>query len=735
MKRSPWKPPRTPLLTRGLVLLLTLPLLILSGCARNPPARIVQQLAPVWVERSEIPATDLAVTVVWASPAERREMLQAPDPAAWIEHYWDLWDPSPGTEDNELLEVLRQRAEVLATRFPGTELADVPEPWITFFFEGLWDSLERRISGPDTLLQLVYQRGGPRRSSVRPGDLLRGTRRRETPQLDGAWSALTDADTPRADRIRALETISWYELPDLAVQLLTLPGEVAGTLAEAWDGRLLRMAHRMSVRLGTEGVRRIAALTALREPSAFILRKAALREYGAASFANDLTSARRRWQNPALQVVRNPHPRLWSDPEGLFAALAVRYPEPDSPTGWSWRGDVALALGPPAAWTRIDPAGRPSRTSARERSASGHDAFFLYGKAEILRIRQAHMGWVEAIPAGDLVSQMAGADPTHGVPRQEAELLSRTLGQVLERSEGAGGLTVTPELLSGLAALLPSAVYDVGLPDRSNVFPIQANAVVLPGRGGGQEIQLSMGVLVSDVEAERVGDHLKTGLMARCTLLDEGGLIIGEEQHVGGSVLEEWADADELPHLVDVYTFRTQAGRRTLYVSALDPTSGRSGGVVVFVPAHAEVGGSGPRLSDVVVAGEIGVAPRVPDQYSRGEYRVVPYPGRTLYYEEPMWIYYEIHDLARSEIGDYVWEELYYIVPERPGQGIVRIPSPDLSNTIRSPVQRALMLDLTSRRGAYEGPVMLVVVVRDRTSGEWGASAVKVTLVSRGRGD
>jgi hypothetical protein len=717
--RSPRRPP-------GILVAALLPALLLPGllaaCGRTTPVRTVQRLAPLWIETA--PPPDLEITVQWASPAERRELIQASDPGAWIEHYWQLWDPSPGTERNELREVLRQRAAVLAARFPGTPLAEVTGPWATYFYEGLWSQLDRDSSGPDEMLQLDFNRGGVRRERIRTVDRPAGDRRRNIPSLDRAWETLQDPMVDEMRRGRALQAITWYELPEIGRELLALPASIAGGLGEIWDRRLLLLAQRMSLRQGVDGVRRLAALTALQEAPEFVLRRAAGPAYGEALFHQDLRSAQQRWQTGSFQALRAPHPRLWTEPDSLFAALAARYPEPESPTGWSWQGDVALALGPPALFGRI---------TLRGPAPGLGDAYFLFGRAEVLRIRTAQLGYVEAVQIGDLIRQWAGGDPSRGEARRtQAEALARSLGRILERTSADTDLPVTEELLAELTRLLPPGVYDVGLPGKAKGIPIQADAVLFPVADG-VDIQVSLGVLVSDVQAVRHQGRVEADLMTRCTLIDEAGRVLAEATHSGASVLEEWEDLNELPHLVDVFSFRTGRGRRTIYISALDPRSDRSGGVVVFLPERGTGTASGLRLSDVVVAGHLGDSTDPPDQYSRGGWRIVPYPGRTLFYEEPLAIYFEINDLARSEVGDYVWEESYYIVPERPGQGIVRIPSPDRNNQIRIPVRRGLMLDLTSLRRDYEGPVILLVVVRDLTSGAWAASAVRITLISRGK--
>jgi hypothetical protein len=700
---------------------------LLSACARTTPVRTVRRLAPRWIETA--PPPDLDITIQWASPAERRDLVEAADPAAWIEQFWRLWDPSPGTERNELREVLRQRADVLAARFPGTPLAEVTEPWATYFYEGLWSQLERVYSGFDEIFHLSFSLPATRRESVTGGDRTRGNRRRNVPSLDRVRETLQDPMADAVSRSRALGAICWYELPEIGRELLALPPSTAGDLGEIWERRLILLAQRMSLRFGVAGVRRLAALTALREPPEFVLRRAAGAAYSEALFRQDLRSAQSREQSVAFVPIRaipSPHPWIWTRTDSLFVALATRYPEPESPTGWSWQGDVTLAMGPPALFSFSRSVIRGSVPA----SVLG-DAYYLFGRAVVQRIRTAQMGYVAADQVGDLIQQWAGNDPGRAGRRAQAESLARSLGRILERSGGDERLPVTAELLTELTSLLPPTVYEVGLPGRARGIPIQARAVLFPASGG-VDIQVSLGILVADVEAIHHEGRIETDLMTNCALIDDGGQVLGEATHRGGSVLEEWEDLNELPHLVDVFSFRTGRGRRTLYISALDPRSDRSGGAVVFLPERGTPTGTGPRLSDVVVAGQLGDSPNPPDQYSRGGWRVVPYPGNTLFYEEPLAIYFEIHDLARSDVGDYVWEEMYYIVPEHPGQGILRIPSPDLNNQIRIPVQRGLMLDLNSLRKDYEGPVILLVVVRDRTSGNWGASAVRISLTSRG---
>jgi len=69
---------------------------------------------------------DISLTIILLSPARRRALLSAEDPAVWVADYWKRTDPSPDTPENEALEVFRQRAKYLQARFPDTFLNEIP---------------------------------------------------------------------------------------------------------------------------------------------------------------------------------------------------------------------------------------------------------------------------------------------------------------------------------------------------------------------------------------------------------------------------------------------------------------------------------------------------------------------------------------------------------------------------------------------------------------------------------
>jgi hypothetical protein len=110
--------------------------------------------------------------------------------------------------------------------------------------------------------------------------------------------------------------------------------------------------------------------------------------------------------------------------------------------------------------------------------------------------------------------------------------------------------------------------------------------------------------------------------------------------------------------------------------------------------------------------------------------QLFPYPGRSLLYGEELWLYYEISGLQESPYGDRTWEESYFIIPDAPEQGIVRMDPGVPNSTIREEVSRSVALDLSSLEEDYEGSLFVVVLITDGESEERAVSAARFSLSS-----
>ena len=112
----------------------------------------------------------------------------------------------------------------------------------------------------------------------------------------------------------------------------------------------------------------------------------------------------------------------------------------------------------------------------------------------------------------------------------------------------------------------------------------------------------------------------------------------------------------------------------------------------------------------------------------RGDLQILPVPSRRFFYGQDLYFYFEVGNLSRSEVGDYVWDEAYYVIPEAAGEGIVRIDPEENHTSLIPSAARSMAIDLSSMAETYEGAVFLVVLVTDVISGQRVISATRFTL-------
>ena len=135
----------------------------------------------------------------------------------------------------------------------------------------------------------------------------------------------------------------------------------------------------------------------------------------------------------------------------------------------------------------------------------------------------------------------------------------------------------------------------------------------------------------------------------------------------------------------------------------------------------------GIHISQIALAGTVN-ATEEQGSFIRGNHRIIPYPGRNLLYGENIWLYYEITGLDRSDLGDYAWEESYFIIPDQPGQGIVRIIPGLIQSGLRPDVERSFMVDLSVMESEYEGPFFIIIFITDVISGQSDLSVAQFNI-------
>jgi hypothetical protein len=702
--------------------------LSIVGCAAPPAELVIREIGRGRPLEEVLP--ELVLTATVCSASDRRDLLASDDPDQWIRTWWLQRDPSPGTAENEALDVFRQRAEYLSHRFADVPLSEVPEPWMSFLKNGHWD---RILSGARFLSQQRYgrDRGAPARLrgvvlGYRPSDVLRyetpmahdvvlqdgrvveGAVEPIIPSLDAVWSVLEDGNSPRDIRRKALVDLSWYELPAVARRLLDIPGRVNADVRRDLDACFRRLAVRRAYALGEQGAQRLAAAAAAGLAPRLQLSRTLLPEYTAEQLRSDLDALLQEGGAEHRGGVRAPHPLLWSSPERLLDQLAGRYSGPGSVTGWDWRGDLSLAYGP------------PHHTIDEE-----HIVYYVHGYPAIYRVRSGVLGEIDATLDRDLVQRHLGALQEEARTRSaENRSISEEIRRVVPEAS-----SVADSLLWQLHKLLPPLPRRMNYQNAAVALNIEADVVSFPNQDGSVELMVSLGIPYREANLQASLEGLQTRLETYCLLLEMPSQPLWDEWHDRGFTAQRPSGVTDDLYLVDAFTHAVDPGEYILYCSALEPQTGRSAGMI-FILDLRTVEGGGPVLSPIALARQ--VEEQAEDEaFKRGDYRILPYPGRNLLYGEDIWIYFEINGLERSEFGDHAWEESYYFIPDQANTGIVRISPERLNSSLQSHVDRYIMIDLTQMESEYTGPLYILVVVVDAVSGRSGLTAARFKMFRR----
>ncbi len=125
-----------------------------------------------------------------------------------------------------------------------------------------------------------------------------------------------------------------------------------------------------------------------------------------------------------------------------------------------------------------------------------------------------------------------------------------------------------------------------------------------------------------------------------------------------------------IPLFVDCTRLEVVPGTYLLTTFLLDPVSGKRATAEeeIELPDYS---GSGLMLSDILPAALIReVEPGQASRFQRGELEVLPLPGRALQVDQPLFIYYEIYNLEKNDVGGTDYEVTYSIAEMPDGSGI-----------------------------------------------------------------
>lgn len=702
--------------------------LLIISCSTPQPLPAIQDLIRPTYTEDEI--QDISMTIILLNAGRRRALLRSEDAVSWITDYWKRIDPSPGTSENEALEVFRQRAKYLNNIFPDIPLNEVPEPWTSFLRNGHWDwiqsgylpitlryidverSTPESIAYKDSMLLatdvLVYNSPEPFKVVIYENDVIYGTTDPKTPSLRRDWETLENPRSSSRRKESALRRITWFETKSFAQKLLDIPKSSLENLGSTLDVYLRRMSIRRSYCLGVDGSRRLAAITAAGAPPRLQLTRTISDEYSTEQYLADLDAILEKQPDKYSPRSNRPHPALRFRPEEFIIELAERFSTTKSVTGWDWRGDLYLSHGPPLHY-----------------SVDQRIAYYAYGYPVTLRIRSGVLGAVDKVYSADYFQSYIDNNYQEIWGRRaQARIIVEDLKSIIPKASRS-----TQSLLGQLHKLLPVESRIVGPPYQYISFNITADVIAFQDSSGSFDILASLGVPYDEIGLSGPGHYLKTNLETTCLLLRATLQPLWNERHGEGFFVERSIGTQKYLFLVDTFRHVFDPGNYLLYCSALDPDTEKSGGVILPLDIRSEET-HGLHISQIALAGTVS-ATEERGSFIRGNHRIIPYPGRNLLYGEDIWLYYEITGLDRSDLGDYAWEESYFIIPDQPGQGIVRIIPGLIQSRLQSDVERSFMIDLSVMESVYEGPFFIIILITDVVSGQIDISVTQFNIYRR----
>jgi len=657
----------------------------------------------------------------------RREMRQSEDPIAWLDDFWLQHDPTPSTPENEALQVYMQRAEFLQNRFP--ELIDAEWPALMILFLKLgspdWQGPEYVVwprtdeEGQDRTIPTIS--GGFQWERMRYGTphaftliVEEGRIKKnlqvvvpyDPPSLDGVWEILEGGTASPSERINALTRISWYELPSIASRLLNIPPASFTGIQDEYTVALERISIRSAYRLGVDGIRRLAALRAAGASPELCIRRAMSGDYTVQNLLTDLRPLSFRRYILARGPNRGPHPLLWLNPEGLLESLTRDFPAPHTMTGWDWQGDVFLAFGPPAY---LD--------------VNNREARYLWGTPEIFGIGDTMLGKVDASRLDDQLASFIRETAGTIERRRIQENLAANI--VTNALSDDGTEQVTRGIIDQLHVLAPPLVYNMGLPAGVRPIPISMDIVAFPTETDSVEVQATFGVPANAVRMRVQEEFLITDLRTNLLIIDHDLNPIHAESRQQGYVINT-AEGTGGRFFLDTYRFKIPPGSYIAYLSAEDPNGETSGAAMVSMDLTS-MATDQLKVSPILLASDIQPSEEE-GKFIRGGLQILPAPSRRFLYGEDLFFYYEVDNLSRSDVGDYVISESLYIIPNDTEEGIITISSGQNISGLEPSLNRSMAIDLSSLGRTYEGAVHLVVLVTDQVSGEQAVGATLLIL-------
>jgi len=709
--------------------------MLVSACAAHRPEPIVLPGLPPPEERPVITLTeeerlDLELIRALLNPITERELDDSEDPVGWMNAWWDDHDPTPGTLMNEAFYVFQQRAGYLNDRFPGVPLEDITEPWKSFLLYGYWDEIlidnefirmerfrrvtsERREAGTglssfDRLAMmdvaatqvLIYQVPQPFHLSILREKIIEGAPGLVIPSLEGVWDLIENPEAADEQRREALRTVSWYELPEIAERLLSIPDSFFTDLQDELDTCLRRLTVRRAYCLGTKGAQRLAAITATGASSGFQLSRTLAPDYPVSQFFADLDVLMDEYSSSQQSGFRGLHTALGDTPEALLTKLDLQFHSESSVTGWDWRGDMSLVYGPPNSIVE-----------------SQHTTHYVFGHPASYRVTSGMLGTVEVVKTVDPVEQyVIDLREMVRTGRSESRLAADELLEMIPEAN-----TVSDSLIVQLNRLVPPSSRRIHYGLAEVAIDITADVITFPNQDGSIEIFASMGIPYRELFVQSSLSGMSTRAETSCLLFNSDGDLVISTWHDEGFTIDRPQGSTESLYLVDSFNFTTDPGEYILYCSVRDPISEKATGRLFLLDLQLTET-SGPVVSPIALAATIDPG-ETEGIFQRGEYQMLPYPGRSLLFSEEIWLYSEITNLERSEYGGHSWKETYFIIPARENMGIISFSPGAEHTTIRSYAERYIQVDLSSLEGEYGGAIYIVVMVTDTISGKSSLSA------------
>jgi len=642
---------------------------------------------------------------------QRLELNDAADPVDWMTGWWEEHDPTPGTTSNEALEAFQLRATWLRERFPGISLSDLQEPWKSFLSFGQWDEIltghsfirTNLFTGHQASAQeewtvfnrlqvldgkashiLIYQVPFPLHLSLLEGAIINGGQSLSIPPLEGVWDLIEHPEADLDQRREALRALSWYELPKVAERLLSIPDSDFNGLQDELDACRRRLTVRRAYCLGMKGAQRLAAITAAGADTRLQLSRTLVDDYPAHQWSNFISL----------------HPALQEDPAALLRRLELQFSSDLSITGWDWRGDLSLVCGPPSLILE-----------------SSHTAYYAFGEPVSIQVVSGLVGTVSVVQStGPIERYTRDLQNIIEARRTESQTAADNLLALIPEAA-----SVSDSLIVQLNRLIPPPSHGVQYSSSNLWLDITADVISFPNRDGSIEIFASLGIPFTGISLYTSPSGFRTSMETSCVLYDGDGELIESIWHNEGFNTNKPDGDTKNLYLVDSFNFNIVPGEYLLYCSVRDPMAGQAAGQLFLLDLHIS-NTRGPVISPIALAAavESGDSERA---FSRGEYQLVPYPGRSLLFTEKIMLYTEISQLQRSNYGSYSWQETYYIIPAQEDMGIISF-SPGYENTLlRSHAERYIEVDLSTLEGNYSGPIYIVVMITDAISGRSALAA------------